>query len=257
MATGTEHYLEEEGRRDAPAVRYRPLLDVILEVAGHPALPDGYDTWGWKVVRPDLRSHGGFRWPLPGGTVTDLVARKSSNPCPTGETGGFCVALTAKGAASGGHGHETILLLAYQQADVLARDNHKIRVRAAYVADVVDGQQVYRTASGADLAGAYLGGADLRGADLVRADLGGAYLGGADLTGANLAGADLRGADLGGADRAGANLGGAHLGGASLGSAYLTDANLTGAYLGSANLTDANLTGANLTGAYLRGAVLP
>jgi Pentapeptide repeats (8 copies) len=50
----------------------RPFLDVILGHAGQPDLPDGYDTWGFKIVRPDLRSYGGFRWPWPDLRGADL-----------------------------------------------------------------------------------------------------------------------------------------------------------------------------------------
>ena len=223
---------------------YRPLLEVILDAAGSPELPAGYDTWGWKITRPDLRSYGRFRWPWPGGTVTDENAIPDGGPCPRTRTGGYCIAAPAAGAASGAHGHETILLLAYRQADVLARDDQKIRVRHCLVADVADARSVWRSAAGADLTGA-----DLAGAALTDAYLTGANLTRADLTGANLTGADLTGANL-----AGANLAGAYLTGAYLTDAYLTDANLTDANLTRANLTRANLTRANLTRANLTRA---
>src|ERR1039458_3500864 len=49
------------------AQTYRPFLDILVAHTDLP-LPQGGHTWGWKTVRPDLRSHGGFRWPWPGGT---------------------------------------------------------------------------------------------------------------------------------------------------------------------------------------------
>lgn len=231
----------------------RPFLEVLLEHAGNPGLPPGYDTWGFKIVRPDLRSYNGYRWPWPGGTVDDPATITDGNPCPGATpgvtTGGYCVALTLRGAASGGHGHETILLLAYRAADIAGEDRNKRRVSHALVADVIDGRAVYHHAAGANLAGADLRGANLRGANLTGADLANANLANANLTFAYLAGAYLGGADLGGADLRGAYLGGADLRFADLGGADLGGANLT-----NANLRDADLANANLRDAYLRDA---
>ncbi len=167
---------------------YRPFLDVILDAAGNPELPAGYDTWGFKITRPDLRTcdRGNgerFRWPWPGNTVTDEHTVINGEPCPTSVTGGFCIAKNLAGAASGGYGHATILLLAYRIADVAGEDADKRRVSHCLVADVVAGQDAYRKAARADLARA-----DLAGADLTGAYLAGAYLTGADLTGAYLTG---------------------------------------------------------------------
>jgi len=155
----------------------RPFLEVLLDAAGQPSLPDGYDTWGFKITRPDLRTYdpddgkGRFRWPWPGSTVTDEKTKVNGEPCPTGKTGGFCVAKTLAGAASGGYGHATILLLAYRLADVAGENADKRRVSHCLVADVITGQDAYRKAAGANLAGA-----DLAGAYLAGADLAGAYL---------------------------------------------------------------------------------
>jgi hypothetical protein len=224
----------------------RPFLDVILEQAGNPALPEGYDTWGFKIVRPDLRSYGGFRWPWPGGAVEDPAAQPSDDPCPTSRTGGYCVALSLAGAAAGGHGHATILLLAYRQADVLADDGHdKRRVRAAYVADVIDGRLVYRKARYADLQRA-----DLRYADLQRANLQHANLRDADLQRADLERADLQRADL-----QHANLRYANLWYADLRDADLRDADLRYADLRHADLRDADLRYADLDAALDAGDV--
>ena len=215
-----------------PAAKtYRPFLDCVLQAAGNPELPDGYDTWGWKITLPDLRTYKHydfdtrFRWPFPGGTVTDDKTVVDGEPCPTRATGGFCIALTLEGAASGGYGHATILLLAYRLADVAGEDARKGKRRVSHcmVVDVVSGRSAYRLAAGANLAGADLIGVYLAGANLADADLADA-----DLTRANLTGAYLTRADLTGAYLTGANL---------------ADANLTDVYLARANLADANLTG--------------
>ena len=82
------------------AKTYKPFLDVLLQVAGNPDLPAGYDTWGYKIVRPDFRTYkaagypDGFRWPFPGGSVTDPLTVTDGNACPTSATGGFCIALS-------------------------------------------------------------------------------------------------------------------------------------------------------------------
>ena len=234
-------------------------------------LPAGYDTFGFKIVRPDLRSYNGYRWPWPGNAVTDYDAIASDDPCPGNRTGGFCIARTLRGAASGGHGHVAILLLAYNQADILASNEDKLRVRHAFVVDLIDAERIYRECRetdlqgadlqgadlrGADLQGANLQGANLQGADLQRADLQGAYLRGADLQGADLQGADLRGADLQEAYLQGADLRGADLQRADLQEAYLQEADLQGADLRGAYLQGADLQGADLQGADLQGADL-
>src|ERR1035438_4888557 len=79
------------------AQAYRPFLDILVAHTDLP-LPEGCDTWGWKTVRPDLRTHGGFRWPWPGGAVSDPHATPGNDPCPTADTGGFCVAKNWYGA---------------------------------------------------------------------------------------------------------------------------------------------------------------
>ena len=184
----------------------RSLTDILSEGR---TLPDGYDTWGWKAVRPDLRTRDGYRWPWPGqvAEVTD------PDPAPEVCARGLHVALKPAAAI---YPLVTLLLLASRQADVIAADDVKCRVPRCLVVDVLDLPGLGRAGNlgGADLGGAYLGGADLGGADLGGADLGGAYL-----TGADLAGADLTGA-------------------------YLTGAHLTGAYLDGAHLRRDQLTGA-------------
>ena len=149
----------------------RTLTDALAE--GH-TLPAGYDTWGWKLVRPDLRTRDGFRWPWPGNAVTE------ADPDPDPDklcSRGLHIALTPAAMRDVRYGPSTVLLLAYRQADVIARAESKVRAGHAYVADVIDlcwllranGQQL-------DLAGAYLAGANLDGADLARANLDGARM---------------------------------------------------------------------------------
>jgi hypothetical protein len=193
------------------AQTYRPFLDILVAHTDLP-LPEGCDTWGWKTVRPDLRSHGGFRWPWPDGTVTDPHATPGSSTCPSGETGGFSIAKNWHGARAGGHGGSTILLLAYALGDVLAEDACALRVAAAHVADVIDVHRLVRS----ECAGAYLAGADLAGADLTGADLPGVYLAGADLTRTSLRRANLTDAYLPAVDLAYADLADACLTGANL-----------------------------------------
>lgn len=200
-------------------VTYRPFLDLLTE--GH-TLPAGFDTWGYKLVRPDLRTYPAanldgerFRWPFPGHTVEDPNAVASEEVCPSPIIGGFAVTKTLRGARDGMHGPTTILLLAYNQADVLASNEHKIRVRRAHVVDVLNATEFYRKAAGYDLSGASLTGVNLNNAELSGANLSGAKMARVSLKGADLSGADLSEADLLGANLDGANLDGANVHGAS------------------------------------------
>ncbi len=206
------------------------LLDLITRDR---TLPDGYDQWGIRTVRPDLRSSRGYRWPWPGqhAEAPGPINPDHRGECPSRVGDGICLARTWRGMASGGVPAITLLLCAYRSADLLsAADGDKLRMRAALVVDVIDGADLIRQHGS-------------------RAYLAGAYLAGAYLAGANLAGAYLAGANLAGADLAGANLAGANLAGANLARADLAGADLARANLADANLTDANLTDANLAGA--------
>ncbi len=248
---------EATGRRD--------LLPVIVErvVA---QLPDGYDSWGIKSVRPDLMTDYGFRWAMPGGTSSSdhRLNRGNSGACPEEPGDGLCVATTWRGMASGAIPAITLLLVAYRSVDVVGRDDiaGKLRLRGdVAVVRLIDGARLVRE-SGCE---ADLGGADLRGADLRWADLRWADLRWADLRGADLRGADLREADLSGAklsraslsraDLDGANLSRADLSGANLSRADLRGADLDGASLSRADLDGASLSRADLDGANLREAV--
>ncbi|MDA8318844.1 MAG: pentapeptide repeat-containing protein [Actinomycetota bacterium] len=142
----------------------RSLTDILSEGR---TLPDGYDTWGWKAVRPDLRTRDGYRWPWPG----QVAEAADPEPGPEVCARGLHIALKPEAAI---YPLATLLLLAYRQADVIAADDVKCRVPRCLVVDVIDLPGVGRAGK--------LGGADLAGADLRGADLGGADLAGADLT---------------------------------------------------------------------------
>lgn len=168
---------------------YRDLLPVIIE-REQATLPDGFDTWGIKSVRPDLKTYGSYQWPYPGGVaVADNVDETNRDACPSRSGDGLCVATTWTGMASGRIPARTLLLVATRSDDVLGHALGKSRHRQVAVVAVVDGERLIREEG----RGAYLRGANLRGADLR-----GAYLGGAYLRGADLHGAYLRGAYLGG-----------------------------------------------------------
>ena len=211
---------------------HRDPLPVIV-AREKATLPDGYDRWGIKSVRPDLRTYKGYQWPFPGGVArAEDVDPDNTDACPNRPGDGLCVATTWRGMASGGIPARTLLLVAYKDTGVLGRDElgGRLRCREVAVVAVVDGERLLREEGAgaylrwADLRGANLSGANLRWADLRGANLSGANLGGADLSGAYLRWANLRWADLRGANLSGANLRGAYLGGA-----YLDVANLGGA----------------------------
>ena len=195
---------------------------------------------GCKLVSVDLTTDdhdgGRYRYTVGAEHVADPGDREFSrdlSACPQFPGDGLCVAKTLTGASSGGHrvGASAMLLVAFNDADVLAETDDKVLVSRLTVTELVDPVRLleWAAASNADLYRANLGGANLRWADLTVADLGGADLGGADLRGANLTWAAASNADL-----YRANLGGANLGGADLRGANLRGANLTGANLGGA-----------------------
>ncbi len=174
--------------------RCRPLLDILVELAGSPPKKRGH-KYGLKAVHADFESSRGFVWPFPGGTAISPKRPKIGDPCPSFEGDGLCVAKDAAGARQGGHKLSTVLLVSYGRW--YGADDCKVRVGRADVIAVFD---VPKLARGGDLRGADLRGADLRGADLRGADLRGANLRGAYLRGADLRGAYLRGANLSGSD---------------------------------------------------------
>lgn len=93
------------------------------------------------------------------------------------------VAFTAAGMAQGGYSPSTVLLVAWNNSDELARDPDKAKVRRCKVVGLVDGKQTLKTSgAGAHLTRAYLTGAYLTGANLTRADLTGAHLTGAKIS---------------------------------------------------------------------------
>lgn len=148
----------------------------------NPLVPEGMIE-GWKIVRPDLRTRNGYRWPWPGNWAEcdNEHPFTVGDACPQFEGDGLCIAKTWKGAASGGYPAVTALLLAYWADDVLGEDDNKIRVGRALVLDVFGPQQLIRDG--------WCVGADLRGANLRYAELHGANLSGA--RGADTSGAIL------------------------------------------------------------------
>lgn len=132
-------------------------IAVLPIIVGGRALPEGCDAWGIKSTAPDLTTRGGYQWPYPGQWATvsqERVLTANTGPCPTQEGDGLCVALDYEGMAAGQYPARTMLLVAYAQADVLGADDHKVRVRRAYVVALLDGEALARD---------YLRGADLRG----------------------------------------------------------------------------------------------
>jgi hypothetical protein len=213
---------------------YKPLLDLVIEntppSTWRAKCPKGWSL-GLKAMRADWTTRGGFRWPMPGQTVTHVT--EGDDACGVG----LHVGLTASGLSVGSHGLGTVALVAYDPTTIAGQDESKVRVGAVKTLVPIDLIRLIQThGKGANLGGAYLWGANLGGAYL-----GGAYLGGADLRGAN-----LRGAYLGGANLRGAYLGEANLGGADLRGAWLGEADLRGAYLGGADLNDLRKQGAIL-----------
>ncbi len=184
----------------------------------------------WRVVRPDFTSFRGFTWPFPGGTVETPGPFTLGDACPSAPGDGVCLAKTWQGAASGGIPASTVLIVEYDDADVLGEDENKLRVSRCVVTDVLDVRAMIRGGwfAGADLSHAYLRGADLRYADLRGADLRYADLRYADLRGADLRYADWRGAALRYADLRGANWRYADLSCADLSYADLSYASLRG-----------------------------
>jgi hypothetical protein len=188
------------------------LLDVITKDR---ELPEGYDQWAIRTVRPDLRSRNNYRYPFPGKVAKAAGPfSEGRGECPSHDGDGICAATTWRGMASGGVVASTLLLVAYKEKHALggSRSGGKLRLRRFLVVDVIDGLDLLRKSG----KGANLSGADLSGANLFGANLSGAKLRGADLYGANLSGADLSGANLFGANLSGANLSGAKLRGADL-----------------------------------------
>ena len=119
---------------DLPAFIPFPLPDAALAEAQH------YDLrLGWKAVHPDLRSRDEYRYPFPGGWAdAGGPILDHSDACPRQAGDGLCVAKTWKGAASGCIPASTVLLVGYHDDDVYGEDDHKVRVGAMLVLDVVD-----------------------------------------------------------------------------------------------------------------------
>jgi len=173
----------------------------------------------FKAVRPSGLTRNGLDWNVLSGTVVradhNVADDDHGGVCPKHEGDGISIAKTWRGAAMAGFATLRCCTVMVDEADVLAEDDNKIRVRAVTVGEWFDATKLIRQGwcYGANLAGANLYGANLYGADLARADLARANLYGADLARADLYRANLAGANLYGANLAGANLAGANLAG--------------------------------------------
>ena len=206
---------------------------IVAVLRGETVEHDGL-TLAWRAVHPDLRSSHTYRWPLPGRwAMSDPGDREytEGDPCPQFAGDGLCLARTWRGAASGDIPAITGLICGYLPEDILAKDVDKLRVRRAFVFEIVDIQRVIRHGH---MAGAVMFWADLRYGNLRGADLRGTYLEYANLTGANLAHTDLRGARLT--------------------NACLLRANLENANLVDAHLKYADFRHTNLWHAIIQGA---
>ncbi len=247
---------------------YKPFINKLTEGE---ALPPGFDTWGFKIVRGDLTTYmlpsgQRYQWPHPSqgnpATVEDPSASGTAT-CPSPTVGGFAIAKTLRGAAAGGYGYGPLLLVAYNSADVLAEDTGKVRVGRAAVVKVFH-SAIYMDSAGYDLSGADLRGLRLTGVNFAGANLTGARLAGAQLEtghfeGANCTGANFSRAGLAAADFSGAKLNGTQGHNASarqarFGLADFTRSDWSGADFAYASFDGTDLSGANFSRACLIGA---
>ena len=172
--------------------------------------------WYWRLNDIDrLASSHDYHWPYPGhwgrppGRAVGV-----GGACPTGETGGLCLARTLGGAQSGGRPLAGSAVLVCGVADpILGDEPAKVRVARAWVAAQVSWRRLilssanlsyanlsYANLNSANLSYANLYSANLSYANLYSANLNSANLYSADLRIANLRYADLRYADLSYAD---------------------------------------------------------
>ena len=162
---------------------------------------------GFRAVHGDFTSSHGYRWPYPGQTAHAPLPEgrefSRGDPCPQFDGDGLCVAMTWRGAASGGISAATCLIVEWDDEHVLGSDENKVRVSQCRVVEVLDVPLLARAGylQDADLRGAFLGHAILRDANLQDANLRDA-----NLRDVNLQDADLRDAYLWGVDLRGAYL---------------------------------------------------
>jgi hypothetical protein len=165
--------------------------------------PDGLE-WTLRVNHSDLTSSHNYRWPFPGNWAEVIPGQReftTNDPCPAFPGDGLCLARTWNGAASGQiSAAEAILLVGWHPDDVLCDSPEKLRVRRAFVADVLTLRALLAERQADEPL-------NLQRADLYGADLRDVNLRCANLRCANLRCANLRRADLGGADLYGAYLG--------------------------------------------------
>ena len=101
-------------------------------------------TTAFKFVSKDGTTRNGYRWPIV--TTGEPVRVEASNPtvhddpCPQHDGDGLCLARTIRGAQSGGiRMVEAVgLYVTFDEADVLASDDEKIRVSAVTVTGCFD-----------------------------------------------------------------------------------------------------------------------
>lgn len=116
------------------------LVDEMFEdgfrgsLVGKPP-PDGYELWGYKLVRSDRSAGGELRWP----TEEMLVESGLSDGSRDGATSPGTLAIACEIADVGltsSVGGSVLLTLAYNRDDVIdERDGGLVLVRRAYVAD--------------------------------------------------------------------------------------------------------------------------
>lgn len=103
-------------------------------LAGEPP-PDGYQHWGYKLVRSDRRAGGELRWPVEK-TLVESELSDGAHEGPT-EPGTLAIARSvASAGVTSSVGGSVLLTVAYNPDDVLGeRDDGLVLVRRAYVAD--------------------------------------------------------------------------------------------------------------------------
>ena len=243
--------------------KYRDPLLAMVEFAGNPDLPRGYDSWGMKSTDAAGYTKYGFRWPNPGEETERLRLLDHSSSCPREVGDGLCVATTYQAMASGGYRALALLLVAYRSHEARGSTRDKFRVPQVAVVARLDGEKFLQACgsgldlSYADLSGFYLPGVNLSKSNLVGAHLGRAYLSDADMSGANLVDINLSRAVLSTANMKGSNLRAADLGGANMHGADLREANLDSTYLFGASLHGAKLPeGWDISRARSAGAII-
>ncbi len=89
----------------------------------------------FKAVRPNGQTRNGLDWNVPSGTVVradhNIGTPDHGEVCPKEEGDGISVAKTWFGASQASFPTVRCCTISFDPADVLAEDDHKVRVRAA------------------------------------------------------------------------------------------------------------------------------